>query len=147
MLLLFRNSFWSSATQNDMDVFVSARFLYSGNSNNADNYVLLCSLTLLQELQTPSDNIRIIFVLFHNPSNNIILLLLHKSFFSSGQGEAGNVRRSRSVRVPLLQVLGENRPLHHLHGQPQVHDGEKPTVLDSEGNRSPVQHRLTTHIG
>lgn len=65
---------------------------------------------------------------------------------AAGQGEARVIRRARAVRVPVLQVLGENRPIHYLHGQSEVHHGKEPAILDAQGNRAPVQHRLRIDI-
>lgn len=48
--------------------------------------------------------------------------------------------------MPLLQILGENRPLHHFHGEPQMLYREKSAILDAPRNRTLVQHRLVKQL-
>lgn len=76
----------------------------------------------------------------YNPYIYLTRLYRHKR--TIGEGEARDVWCPGTLRVPLLQVLGQNRSLYHFHGQPQVHHGEKPAVLDTQGDRSVVQYRL-----
>lgn len=79
--------------------------------------------------------------------NNICLTSIYSfSQQRTGEGQAGDVRRTGRFRMPLLQVLCQDRPLHNFHGQPQVHHGEEPPVLDAQGDCTAVQHRLTSFL-